>query len=966
MRRILPILLLIMTVLFSVQIKAAKAISDEEFSRNLINKFHQIHNSTSLKKAGKIDRSKNNMTMLLYQAKKNANRLTPEAKALFKTLSRPAGFTKTYEETTKNFFRFYYSVAGADSVDVTDANNNGTPDYIENMAAAFVRALSVYDSLGYSRPPVGASDNGRYCVYLSDTLAGDYVYGYTDYDVTIGDNPATTIVENSSTTSYMVMRNDYIGFGSTAAELQIAMEVTAAHEFFHAVQFGYETNNMTGFFMEMCSTWAEDIVCPGDDDNWQYLTNIFDTPDVSLDYDDLTYTSPYSVGHWYAAWIFMRYVTDQYGTDILRNAFEGTISNYDAIALNNLFVAKSTSLSNVIKDYNVALALLTSSKTAPISSYRFSRGDDYRTVTKNSGGSPTGPFVINYEGTIAYNGTKASYSSTTDGNKLLMRAGADFIKIVPSGNFLVTVTPSKITTELSARLIKSDSYTNPTSLSVVDPVISGNSLIINVNDKASYNDYVLVVYNTRYATSTDVRDTSSIQYTITVQDNTPKLSLLAPVGGESWFSGITKNITWSANAVENVKIEFSSDNGSSWSTVVASTPAVTGSYAWTLPNVVSANCEVKISDVSNASLLSVSAAAFSISPAPPIVILAPDGGEVWPVGSAQTVTWASQSSVANVAIDYSVDGGSTWTAIIGSTTASAGSYSWTVPNSLSANCKVRISDVANSATNAISSKAFSIVQSSVVVLTEDFAKMTAGSIATPSGTDVASTLDTYTNATGWTGLAVYQAGGLAKLGASSTLGYIITPVLNLSGNSGNGSIKFDVQTWSNDAKVIQVFLSKDGGTTYAQLGADIPTTATLTTQTVPFTGATSTSKIKITAKTSSKSRFFLDNISVTSGSVLAVESNNSKNFPKDFSLNQNYPNPFNPTTKISFSVPQTDHITLSVYNVQGELVSILINQEMTQGSYSVVFNAASLPSGVYYYRMISSTVNSAKKMILMK
>ena len=601
-----------------------------------------------------------------------------------------------------------------------------------------------------------------------------------------------------------------------------------------------------------------------------------------------------------------------------------------------------------------------------MSNYRFSRGDDYRTVTKNSGGYATGPFVINYEGTITYSGSKVSYSSSTDGNKLLMRAGADFIKIVPSGNFLVTVTPAVTTTELSAKLIKSNSYTNPTSLSVVDPIVSGNSLVFDVSDKASFADYVLVVYNTRYAKSDTNRDTTSIQYGIIVQDNTPSVTLLSPVGAENWFTGLTKNITWSSNNITNVKIEYSTDNGSNWATIIASTAATAGSYAWLVPATTSANCKVRISDAGNAALSSVSAAVFSINAAPPIVIITPDGGEVWQAGSAQNITWLSQSSVVNALVEYSTDGGSNWITVIASTPASTGTYAWSVPKTVSTNCKVRVSDVANASTNSVSAKSFSIIEAVVVVLSEDFSKVTTGTMASPGGTDLASTMNTYTQVNGWLGSKIYAAGGLVKLGSSSGLGYIITPQIDLSTNSGQGSVKFDVQSWTGDASTIQVLLSKDAGVSYTQIGTDVTITSSLATQSVVFSGATSTSKIKITAKVASKNRFFLDNIIVTSGGVTAVEPINTKNIPSDFSLRQNYPNPFNPTTKITFSVPQTDHITLTVYNVQGELVSTLINQEMTQGNYSVVFNAASLPSGVYYYRMISSTVNSAKKMILMK
>ncbi len=970
-RQILLVLIaavLVFSPVLSAQSKIAK-LSNAEYSQMMLQKLQTLNTKQALYKSGTQNRLKNNKTMLLAQAKKNFDRFTPEAQTAFKkVMARPTGLTSTYDETTKNFFRFYYTTSGTDAVATTDANSNSVPDYIENMAAAFVHTLGKYDSLGYNRPPIASTDNGRYAVYVSSSTAGDYVYGYSEPETDIGDNPLTTIVEKQSVTSFMVMRSEYADFGTTPAELQIAMEVTAGHEFFHAIQFGYEYDNMSPFFMEMCATWGEDITFPGDDDNWQYLTSIFDTPDISLDfddyYDDATGTSDYA-GHCYSAWIFMRYVTDQYGADVVKATYEGTIANYDAIALDNVLKSKSTTLKEVAKNFDVAIALLTSSKTAPMSLYSFSRGDEYRTVTKNSGGYATGPFIVNYEGTVTYTGSLVNYSSQTNGNKLLMRNSADFIKIVPSGNFVVTLTPTAATSDLAAKLIKSDSYLNPTKLAVSDAVVNGNSLVIDVKDQADYSCFVLVVYNNRIAMSDASRDTSSIQYSLSVQNNSPTLALISPVGGENWYSGFTKNITWSSVSVDNVKLEYSTDNGSSWNVISASTPASAGSFAWTIPAVSSAQCLVKISDVAGNAIAAVSLAAFTIAPAPDIVITAPDGGETWVVGSTQNITWVSKNTVANVVLDYTTDGGSSWNNIVSSISGYAATYAWTVPNTISANCKVRVSDAANSATYSVSAKAFTIAEASVIALTEDFSKLTTGTMASPSGTDVGTTLDTYTAVTGWTGVKVYSAGGVAKLGSSSGLGYIVTPALDLSKNSGKGTIKFDVQTWNTDAKAIQVFLAADG-TTFTQLGADIPTTSTMTTQTIAFTGGTSTSKIKIAAKAASSNRFFLDNIVVTSGGTTAVEPVAAKNIPSDFSLSQNYPNPFNPTTKIQFAVSKADHITLQVYNIQGEMVASLVNEYMPVGTYSAVFDASQLPSGMYCYRLATSSTSIAKKMLLLK
>jgi Secretion system C-terminal sorting domain len=90
------------------------------------------------------------------------------------------------------------------------------------------------------------------------------------------------------------------------------------------------------------------------------------------------------------------------------------------------------------------------------------------------------------------------------------------------------------------------------------------------------------------------------------------------------------------------------------------------------------------------------------------------------------------------------------------------------------------------------------------------------------------------------------------------------------------------------------------------------------------------------------------------------------NQPLSFKLNQNYPNPFNPTTKISYSVDQAGLVTLKIYNVLGQEVKTLVNNYQNSGSYKVNFNATSLPSGVYLYRLTSGNLVQVKKMVLLK
>ena len=88
--------------------------------------------------------------------------------------------------------------------------------------------------------------------------------------------------------------------------------------------------------------------------------------------------------------------------------------------------------------------------------------------------------------------------------------------------------------------------------------------------------------------------------------------------------------------------------------------------------------------------------------------------------------------------------------------------------------------------------------------------------------------------------------------------------------------------------------------------------------------------------------------------------------PNEFSLDQNYPNPFNPTTTIKFNIPESGMVTLSVFNVLGQEVAKVVNEELTAGSHSYSFNASKLASGVYIYQLKAQNFISSKKMMLLK
>ena len=104
---------------------------------------------------------------------------------------------------------------------------------------------------------------------------------------------------------------------------------------------------------------------------------------------------------------------------------------------------------------------------------------------------------------------------------------------------------------------------------------------------------------------------------------------------------------------------------------------------------------------------------------------------------------------------------------------------------------------------------------------------------------------------------------------------------------------------------------------------------------------------------------------VNGGSVL-VGVTEKENFPLDFDLSQNYPNPFNPTTKIEYSLPSKEYVILKIYDIMGNEISVLVNEQKEAGKYQTNFDASALTSGVYIYSLQAGNFYQSHKMLLIK
>jgi surface protein len=98
----------------------------------------------------------------------------------------------------------------------------------------------------------------------------------------------------------------------------------------------------------------------------------------------------------------------------------------------------------------------------------------------------------------------------------------------------------------------------------------------------------------------------------------------------------------------------------------------------------------------------------------------------------------------------------------------------------------------------------------------------------------------------------------------------------------------------------------------------------------------------------------------------ASVNNENENTPMEFVLNQNYPNPFNPSTTIDYSIREASDVTITVYNMMGQKIAVLVDEMKSAGSHSVRWNAFGNASGMYYYRLEANGVAITRKMNLIK
>ncbi len=196
-------------------------------------------------------------------------------------------------------------------------------------------------------------------------------------------------------------------------------------------------------------------------------------------------------------------------------------------------------------------------------------------------------------------------------------------------------------------------------------------------------------------------DTSDITFSIN------GLLLLNDMNGKELLVGTDYNIDWLSQDVDNVKIEYSTDRGNNWLTIISYTES-DGKYKWLVPNTPAEYCKLKVTDLDNSTVYDQNIGNFKIT-GTGINLITPNGNETWALGSIDTIKWSSVN-VDFINIDISYDNGITPVRIASSIPADTNynQFIWTVVGSPSTECKITISDADNYNLKATSESNFTI------------------------------------------------------------------------------------------------------------------------------------------------------------------------------------------------------------------------------------------------------------------
>ena len=451
------------------------------------------------------------------------------------------------------------------------------------------------------------------------------------------------------------------------------------------------------------------------------------------------------------------------------------------------------------------------------------------------------------------------------------------------------------------------------------------------------------------------------------------------------------SISWTSQNVSNVKIEYSTDNKVSWQLVADSIAASEGSYLWNIPNENIEQCWVRVSDCDSSHIYSTNDSAFEIV-MQPVTVTYPNDDECIYGSSAQNITW-SRDTVSEISLFFSHDNGNTWDLLASGIDASLGSYEWSVPNSYSEECRIKISSTADSTIYDVSDSAFSICKDLVLtsplggdnweintVRTITWTSVSSDSIAIEISTDngltwisisegIPASEESYNYLVPDTPssecmIRISDLKNQLLVVTGETFNIIPQKITLIHPNGGeiwNGDEIHEIQWVAELTDNVRIEYSVDEGESWTNIISNISADAGSFLWSVPDIYSESC-RIRISNAENQWSYDESDSLFTIEQSV-GIE---DEKIPTQYALLQNYPNPFNPTTVISYDLPENAFVNLKIFDITGKEVAEIVNSEKSAGKHRIQFDANKLSSGIYFYQIKTNQYSETKKMILIR
>lgn len=225
-------------------------------------------------------------------------------------------------DTVGGAFRLHFARKGPDAVPAADGNGDGIPDYVQELGETFEKVLTFYQKLGFAKPisDEGAGGNDRFDVYLLD-FAGK------------GDgNYVSELCLGEACAGYMIQENDFAGYGYPSTSY--ANAILSSHEFFHAVQAGYDVKQ-SSILSEGTAVWATEQFDPSLYDFENFLPGYLQHPDRSLDKPMIGPVDAFS----YGSALFFQYLSERYTAQVILHLWQDCKNGARGVANPNWFTA---------------------------------------------------------------------------------------------------------------------------------------------------------------------------------------------------------------------------------------------------------------------------------------------------------------------------------------------------------------------------------------------------------------------------------------------------------------------------------------------------------------------------------------------------------------------------------------------------------------------------------------------------